>query len=141
MLKWHYFTVMSNEFAGKEESGAVQRKGGYVVKYLNLQGNLQATLVSSSKGRNDLITRYNLSEFETYYTLYHNLSPESYEFGSDCRIIIHKNPKKQITENMIFSQDRLLRCYELIGMREPVALRSRLELYEMYLKEVHRWSL
>jgi hypothetical protein len=141
LLKWHYFSVMTNEHVGKDSSGAVDRKNNYLPKWLNLQGNLQATLVSSSKGRDDVVKKYNLAEFETYYTIYHELPPETYDFGTNNRILIHKNPKLQITEAMIFSQDSLIRVYELIGVREPVALRTRLNLYEMYLRQVHRWSL
>ncbi len=141
MLKWHYFSVMSNDGAGLDNSGAVDRKGGYSLIHLNLQGHLQATLVSSSKGRNDLIEQYNLQELETYYTIYHKYPPETYEFSPATRILIHKNPRKQLTASQIFGDDSLVRTYDFIGTREPVALRSRLEFYEMYLKEVHRWSI
>jgi hypothetical protein len=143
LLKWHYFTVMSNEHAQIDDSGGIDRKLGYVVKNLNLQGNLQATLVSSSKGRNDIVTKYNLAEFETYYTIYHKYSPENldYNFTPGNRVIINKNPRKQITENMINAEgSSSLRMFQVIGCREPVALRVRFEFYEMYLVEIHRFT-
>jgi hypothetical protein len=141
LLKWHRFSVMSNEHAGKETSGAVARKSGYLIQHLNLYGNLQATLVSSSKGRNDIVEKYNIAEFETYYTIYHSYPSETYDFGTDHRVIIHKNPKKPLTQSMILSQDSLCRIFKVIGVREPVGKRSNLELYEMYLVQIHRVTI
>lgn len=132
---------MTNEHAGIDSSGAIQRKLSYLVKYPNLQGNLQATLVSSSKGRNDIVEKYNLAEFETYYTIYHKYNPEDYVIGTENRIYIRKDPRKQLTESMISSQDTRIRSFQVIGCREPVAKRSSLEFYEMYLKEIFRVSL
>jgi hypothetical protein len=141
MLRWHFFSVQTNEFATTDKTGALDRKHGHALILRNLQGQLQATLSSSSKGRNDTIQKYNLNELETYYTLYHRYTPDYHQFGPNCRILIHKDPRKQLSESEINGEAVNVRLFEFIGIREAVGLRVRFKLFEMYLKEIHRKTI
>jgi len=132
LLRWHYFTVQTIEAAPIDQGGAVNRSSaGYVTKYTDIKGHLQSTLTSSSKGRNDVVVKFGLREFEIYWTLYHNNIEIQNILNSGHRILIHKDPRKPLP-----GDKTLIRIFEVISAREPVAIRGKKTLFEVYLKEV-----
>lgn len=137
LLKWHYFSIQTNEFAGIGDSGAINRKDGWQLEHENLRCNLQATLSSTSKGRDDTIQKYGIKELEIYFTLFHNY--DNIIFNENRRILVHRNPKLPVD---IINGKSDIRIMEFIGAREPVAIRARgLTLFECYLRQIFRQSL
>lgn len=137
LLNWHYFSLQSNAGIIKTDSGALERKGGFVTVpgLSNLRGHLQTTNTSTAKGRNDTVLDRRLKELETYHTLFHGY--RNTEFNSGCRILVNVDPVLPVVEN-----DRTqTRIFEFIGNREPVRKPGGLVLFECYLKEINWQSL
>ncbi len=138
LLRWHYFTLQTSEFAGKDTSGAFNRKDSWLNEEngVNIKGHLQSTPTSSGRGKDDVITRFGKEEFEHYYTLFHNNT--KLNISPDKRILVYKNPKKPILD---FNDKANIRTFLVIGVKEPVIIRGQKTIFEVYLKEIFRQSL
>lgn len=141
LLKWHKFTVQTNEYAAQSVTGSIQRKDAWinVPNALNINGHLQNTIESGKRGKDNTILEYGIRELEIYWTIFHNhvfLSEIPVDTGH--RILVHKNPRSPID----LSKPEDIRVFEVISAKEPVSLRQRgLTLFEIYLKQIFRQSI
>ncbi len=136
LLKWHYFSIQTNEGAGKDTSGAFNRKDHQQFTHKNLKGHLQASMSNRSQG--SVIREYSKLELETTHILFHKFTDLNLSPGE--KVLVNKtNPKKQITD---FNDPSDIRIFNVIDNREPVALRQRgLIVVETLLKEITRQSI
>lgn len=136
LLKWHFFSVQTYEFATQDLSGGIDRKQGKIIIHENLRGNLQAYNTSMDQTRDDL----GKVEAEITHRLFHNNSV--LQLTTIHRILINKNnPRHPITDFSDNSSDDV-RYFKVIGAdREPVALRGRKTIFEVNLKEIFRGSI
>ena len=128
LLKWHYFTVQTNEGTANQD-GALNRKDGWANLYINLKGHLQA--IPSAK--NDEVLDYNIKELCFRYILFHNYIDR--EISSNKRILVWSNPKLPIVD---FNDKVNIRVFKIISLKEPVALRGKKTLFEIELEETVR---
>jgi hypothetical protein len=130
LLNWHYFTVQTNEHAINQD-GAIDRKGGWISKYENLKGHLQ----SVEGKRSDEVLDYAIKELEIKYILFHNHTNVFIKNINSYRILTWINPKIKIENYQDLDN---IRIFKIISLKEPVALRGRKTIFEVYLEEVLR---
>lgn len=139
LLKWHKFTVQTNQYAAQSETGSIQRKDAWITldNALNIHGHLQNTVEGGKRGKDNTILEYGIRELEIYWTIFHKHKFLA-EIGPGHRILVHVDPRLPID----FNKPEDIRIFEVISPREPVALRQRnLTLFEVYLKQIFRQSL
>ena len=141
LLRWHKFTVQTNQYATQSETGSIQRKDAWITieNGLNIRGHLQNTIESGRKGKDNTILEYGIRELELYWTIFHNhVFLHELPIGTGHRILIHNNPRLSID----LSKPEFIRTFEVISAKEPVSLRQRgLTLFEVYLKQIFRQSI
>jgi len=134
LLKWHRFSLQTNEFVVKDDTGSLNRKDGWITTHENLHGHLQ--VARSNSRRDNTVDYYGIVEQEISHILFHNYA--SLDIKENYRILVNKsNPKFVISDFEVNSE---IRIFQFVGNREPVSLR-RLTLFELYLKEITRQSL
>lgn len=145
MLRQNRWSIQVNDFAVRNETGSIDRKEGWVTTYQNLLGNVQSTVTTSAKGKDDTIKTYNKVELESFYTIFHNYV--NIIFNTNMRFLVHHNPTKKITfltdgqvDLNIHKTDEI-RIFEFVGIREPVGKRNKLGHFELYMKQIFRQSL
>lgn len=126
LLKWHYFTVQTNE-GTVNDGGALTRKHGWLNLYENLRGHLQ-TVPSQ---RNDENLQFHRKTVEVHNILFHGYTDK--EIATNKRILVWNNPKLPIEH---WDDIPNIRIFNIISIKEPVALRGNKTLFELHLEEV-----
>ena len=142
LLRWHYWTLQTNDCATPDKSGAFDRRSSWLITNLNLRGNVQATATSSNAaGKDDTIILYGMREVLLFYTIFHNY--DNIVFSPSNRILVHIDPRQKIEANCntIVTAKENIRVFEFLSAREPVALRGKKKLFELYIKQTYRQSL
>jgi len=126
LLTWHYFTVQTNE-ATINEGGALNRRDGWVNLYENLRGHLQT--VAGQK--NDEVLEYKRAELEVRHILWHNYTNK--EISKNKRIVMWSEPRLKIQS---FDDKVNIRIFNIVSIKEPVAIRGKKTLFELHLEEI-----
>lgn len=130
LLRWHRFTVQTNEHAVNQD-GAIDRKGGWVTLYENLYGHLQAV----EGKRSEEVLDYHIKEFEVKYILFHSHTKLFIRDITSYRILTWIDPRKKINN---YTDINNIRIFKGISAKEPVAIRGSKTIFEIYLEEVLR---
>lgn len=126
LLNWHYFTIQTNE-ATINEGGALNRRDGWITLYENLKGHLQ----SIPGHKNDESLDFHRKDLEIRYILWHNYTDK--EIKTNKRILTWVNPKLPINN---WDDKVNIRIFNIVSIKEPVALRGKKTLFELHLEEV-----
>lgn len=131
LLRWHRFTIQTNEFA-VNQGGAIDRRGGWINEFENLYCQLQAV----STNKNDERLDYHIAELEVKYILFHNYTDKyNKQNVKNKRILVWADPRLPITD---FTDKVNIRVFNIISDKEPVAKRGSKTIFELYLEEVLR---
>jgi hypothetical protein len=128
LLNWHYFTVQTNEGTANQD-GALNRKDGWVSIYENLKGHLQA----APGHRNEEVLDFHIKELEVRFILFHNYTNK--EIKTNKRILTWVNPKLPISD---YNDKVNIRIFNIVDIKEPVAIRGKKTLFELHLEEILR---